>query len=165
MTLQEYLGITDYVFTITFYGYWYHYTPEADVLLNIKTKEKIVNKSTYTKEPLSKQLNIPIKPYGEIIESNYFLTEIMEIFYNDIEPIYKESAVVNILGQQTKLLTHYWSRLPQYGTIFEYVNKWQDLTILDDPRRNQLEKVLIDYNETKSFNYSNSSGEWTFGNT
>jgi hypothetical protein len=152
MRLQEYLGIEEKIFTLTFSDFWYYHTPKADLLINTKTKEKFINK-VYNTEPLSKQLNIKTKPLNEILQNRGYIHELLAIYYNCVDPIYKENAAMDYLLSDVPGVNHYWARLPIFGTIFEYANRYQDITILDEEKYKNEDKVIFDYNEIKSKKY------------
>jgi hypothetical protein len=60
MTLKDYLKITDNTFSLQFDDFWYHHTPDTNILMNTKTQEKILNLTNLLPNiPLSIQLNTP----------------------------------------------------------------------------------------------------------
>lgn len=77
MTLKEYLHIKEDKFRITFIvgDFWFHHTPECNILINNETKKSWTNITDIEEKPLSLYLNIEptnLEEHGHIILLIYY---------------------------------------------------------------------------------------------
>lgn len=120
ITLKDYLKLDNEIIKLKFDDFWYYHTPEEDVLLNVKTKQRIFLHSQ--EEHLSKQLGLnlytddqlrPLEPYFTV-----YLDEDQTIqVYSEMNSKTWEKRKHDHNNQLTKTWT---SQSLAFHSIYEY---------------------------------------------